>query len=317
MKHLKNLLRTLVFTVAFLLAANGRSQQLQTLYSFSQPPANPQGGVVQGPDGNFYGTTYRGGAFGFGAVFRVTTNGAMTDLVDFNTANGAYPFAGLLSDSNGNFYGTTQHGGVGGYGTLFRVTTNGIFTKLVDFFPAFGANPEGTLIWGNDGNIYGTTANGGTNSDGALKNDGTIFQVTTNGVLNSFFSFNGANGATPQAGLFLARDGNFYGTTLMGGPGFGLGGVFRLTVTSGPGQTPVGVLTNIGSFDIFNNGAEPVSSLVEDDAGNLYGTDTLGGNGGAGSGTLFEIPATNNQMIIGLASFSGGAPECEIGRAHV
>ena len=141
MKYLKTIHHILVFTVVFLWAANGRAQQLQTLYSFAQPPGNPQGGVVQGPDGNFYGTAYRGGAFGVGAVFRVTTNGTMTDLVDFNTANGANPFAGLLSDSNGNFYGTTQNGGVGGYGTLFRVTTNGIFTKLVDFFPAFGANP--------------------------------------------------------------------------------------------------------------------------------------------------------------------------------
>jgi uncharacterized repeat protein (TIGR03803 family) len=287
MNRLKTI--SLTFSIALLLAANGLGQQLQILYSFGQPPGNPSGGVVQGPDGNFYGTTYEGGAFGFGSVFRVATNGVLTDLVDFNTVNGSYPYAGLLSDGNGNFYGTTQHGGVIGYGAAFRVTTNGVFTKLIDFYPAIGANPIAALIWGNDGNLYGTTVYGGTN------NDGTVFQLTTNGVLNTLCSFAGNNGANPEASLLLARDGNFYGTTQLGGNG--LGTVFSLT--------PGGVLTDLGSFDYLYNGAFPLSSLVEDAAGNLYGTASSGGGLGTGSGTLFEIPATNNQVIIGLATFSG------------
>lgn len=287
MNNLKTI--SLTFGIALLLAANGSGQQLQTLYGFAQPPGNPAGGVVQGPDGNFYGTTYEGGAFGYGSVFRVTTNGVLTDLVDFNTVNGSYPYAGLVSDTNGNFYGTTQHGGTPGYGTVFRVTTTGALTTLTNFYPAIGANPSAALIWGNDGNLYGTTVNGGTN------NDGTVFQITTNGVLTTLFSFSGANGANPAASLFLARDGNFYGTTEHGG--IGLGAVFRLT--------PDGTLTALGSFDYLNNGAFPICNLVEDDAGNLYGTASAGGGVGTGSGTLFEIPATNNQVIIGLVTFSG------------
>jgi uncharacterized repeat protein (TIGR03803 family) len=289
MNRLKNFPYILAFVVVVLPAASGRCQQLQTLYSFRQPPANPAGGVVQGPDGNYYGAAQEGGEFGYGAVYRVETNGTFTDLVDFNTVNGSYPFGGLLSDNNGNFYGTTQNGGTNGYGTVFRVTTSGALTTLADFYPAIGANPQGTLIWGNDGMLYGTTLNGGTN------NKGTVFQITTNGVLNSFFSFSGNNGANPVAGLFLARDGNFYGTTQNGG--IGLGTVFQLT--------PGGVLTDLGSFDYLYNGAFPASSLVEDAAGNLYGTAANGGGGGTGAGTLFEIPVTNNQVIIGLTNFGG------------
>jgi uncharacterized repeat protein (TIGR03803 family) len=288
MNQLKTIRALLTLALSITLAAGALGQQLETLYGFAQPPANPSGGVVQGPDGDFYGTTARGGSFGFGSIFRITTNGVLTVLVDFNTANGAYPYSGLTSDTNGNFYGTTQNGGGPGYGTVFRVTTNGVLTTLTNFYPPVGSNPAGALIWGNDGTLYGTTVNGGASSNG------TVFQITTNGVLNSFFSFSGSNGAHPNAGLLLARDGNFYGTTEYGG--IGLGVVFQLT--------PGGVLTDLGSFDYINNGAFPISALVEDAAGNFYGTATMGGGGGAGAGTLFEIPATNNQTIVGLATFS-------------
>src|ERR1017187_1491899 len=89
-----------VFTlcIALLAGASGFCQTLQTLYNFSQPPSNPAGGVVQGPDGAFYGTTQEGGAFGFGTVFRLATNGVLTDLVDRKSGNGAYPTAALRSE---------------------------------------------------------------------------------------------------------------------------------------------------------------------------------------------------------------------------
>jgi len=126
MKPATNRSGALALCVGLLAGDNGLGQSLQTLLSFSQPPSNPSGGLVQGPDGNFYGTAQYGGAYGYGSVFRVTPTGAMTDLVDFNGANGAYPFAGLVSDTNGSFYGTTQYGGTSdygdGYGSVFRVT---------------------------------------------------------------------------------------------------------------------------------------------------------------------------------------------------
>ena len=272
---------------ALLAGASGFCQSLQTLYNFSQPPSNPAGGVVQGPDGAFYGTTQEGGAFGYGTVFRLATNGVLTDLVDFSSGNGAYPTAGLVSDSNGNFYGTTRNGGTPGYGTVFRVTTNGVLTTLTNLYPAIGANPQATLVWGNDGNLYGTTYNGGTNND-----NGTVFKITTNGLYTTLYSFAYTNGSHPSSSLLLSRDGNIYGTTQMGGTG--LGAVFCLT--------PAGVLSNLGSFDYLYNGAFPICALVEDAAGNLYGTTSAGGGSGAGSGTVFQIPATNHQVILGLAT---------------
>ena len=101
---------------------------------------NPYGELVQGSDGNFYGTTYQGGPlyavlrpgivqgyFSYGTVFQVSTNGTFTNLVSFANSNGANPYAGLIQGSDGNLYGTTFSGGPNAdnygddYGTLFRV----------------------------------------------------------------------------------------------------------------------------------------------------------------------------------------------------
>jgi len=278
--------------IGLLAGANGFSQSLQTLLSFSQPPSNPSGGLVQGPDGNFYGTAQYGGAYGYGSVFRVTPTGNMTDLVDFNGANGAYPFAGLVSDTNGNFYGTTRYGGTSdygdGYGSVFRVTTNGVLTTLAGLNPRIGANPQANLVWGSDGKLYGTAYNGGAYGKG------TVFQITTNGLWTTLCSFASTNGANPASSVLLSRDGNIYGTTQMGGTGFGV--VYCLA--------PSGTLSTLGSFDFLRNGAFPLSALVEDAAGNLYGTASVGGGGGTGSGTIFEIPATNHQLIVGVATLN-------------
>ena len=119
-----------LFALIFTLASQTFAQQLQTLYNFGQPPNSPYGGVVFGPDNNFYGTAYQGGKFGYGAVFQLTPGGVLTDLFDFDMADGAYPYAGLLSDQHGNFYGVTQYGGTIGYGVVFRINTNGVLTVL-------------------------------------------------------------------------------------------------------------------------------------------------------------------------------------------
>jgi uncharacterized repeat protein (TIGR03803 family) len=103
---------------------------LTTLHSFNyQDGAYPIGGLVQGTDGNLYGTTSQGGIGGQGTVFRITTNGLLTTLIWFNGANGAAPQASLIQSSNGKFYGTAQFGGTGydgfpgsGDGLVFRFT---------------------------------------------------------------------------------------------------------------------------------------------------------------------------------------------------
>ncbi|HVM49460.1 MAG TPA: choice-of-anchor tandem repeat GloVer-containing protein [Candidatus Acidoferrum sp.] len=110
---------------------------LTTLASFSGVlnGSAPFAALVQGSEGNFYGTTAGGGAFGCGTVFKMTPAGALTTLVHFNGVNGNSPQAPLIQGTDGNFYGTTTYGGPNGGGTVFQVTTNGVLTTLVAFGP--------------------------------------------------------------------------------------------------------------------------------------------------------------------------------------
>ena len=101
------------------------------LYSFNGSDGSlPFAGLVQGSDGNFYGTTVQGGvialcAGGCGTVFKITPGGSLTTLYSFSYSDGATPYAGLVQGSDGNFYGTTPYGGASGYGTVFKITADG------------------------------------------------------------------------------------------------------------------------------------------------------------------------------------------------
>jgi uncharacterized repeat protein (TIGR03803 family) len=202
------------------------------LYEFTDGDdgAYPYAGLIQGTDGNFYGTTLYGGAFGYGTVFSLNTNGKLKTLVAFDYAKGGYPEAGVIQGADGNFYGTTSEGGTNGYGTVFRLNTNGALTTLFSFGLTNGANPIGALVQGDDGNLYGTTSSGGAGGQGS------VFKITTNGVLTTLLWFDGLNGANPQGALIQANNGCFYGTTPFGGHGFnssaggGNGTIFQVTV---------------------------------------------------------------------------------------
>jgi uncharacterized repeat protein (TIGR03803 family) len=252
--------------------------------------AAPAGPLLQGADGNFYGTTAAGGGFDFGTVFAITSNGALTTLWSFNNTNGAYPDAGLTLGSDGNFYGTTYQGGTndvvgGGDGTVFKITTNGIFTSLASFNGTNGANPLVALTLGLDGCLYGTTENGGTNDLG-VGGDGTIFKITTNGVLASLYSFAyGYDGAHPQAALTLGSDGNFYGTTFSGPPEGNNGTLFMVT--------PSGALTTLVIFDSNLYGGNPQAALTLGANGIFYGSATSGGTNA--NGTLFSFSLISGQ----------------------
>jgi uncharacterized repeat protein (TIGR03803 family) len=188
----------------------------------------PYAGVIQGSDGNFYGTTYFGGSSGFGTVFRVTPSGTETVLYSFaGGSDGEHPYAGVIQGSDGNFYGTTYQGGASGYGTVFKITPSGTETVLHSFAGggSDGANPEAGLTQGTDGNFYGNTYLGGASSLG------TVFEITPSGtetVLHSFVG-GGSDGANPSANLIQSNDGNLYGSTGAGGTG-GYGTFFKVTL---------------------------------------------------------------------------------------
>jgi len=119
----------------------------EQLYSFTDgnDGGDPCAALVQGNDGNFYGTT-ASGANGYGAVFKITTNGTLTTLVSFNGENGESPTAALVQGMDGYFYGTTGYGGANGWGTIFKMTTNATLTTLVSFNFSDGGFPQAHLL---------------------------------------------------------------------------------------------------------------------------------------------------------------------------
>jgi uncharacterized repeat protein (TIGR03803 family) len=171
------------------------------LYSFSgaDDGGQPQSPLVRGLDGNFYGATDSGGANGFGTIFRISTNGVLTNIYTFSgIADGAQP-VGLIPRPDGSFYGVTFTGGSNNNGVIFRLTPGGAFTTLFTFGAltnstnANGANPVAGLIPASDGNLYGSAVNGG------IFGDGTIFKLAPSGAFTTLAWFDGFNGAHPEA----------------------------------------------------------------------------------------------------------------------
>lgn len=244
--------------------------------------------------GNGYGTTYAGGTYDEGTVFQLTPGGTLTTIYSFcsqiNCADGAEPESGLVA-AGGNYYGTTFTGGANGLGTVFVVTKTGILTRLHSFAggPTEGAYPVAGLVLATDGNFYGTTSQGGNNFSG------TVFKITPSGQLTTLYSFcsqtNCSDGTYPTAGLVLASNGNFYGTTAFGGSTQG-GTVFEIT--------PAGHLTTLYTFCSLTNctdGEQPWAGLVQATNGNLYGTTAFGGVNG-GTGTIFEMTPSGQLTTV-------------------
>ncbi len=290
------------------------SGTLTRLYSFCSESncgdgADPNGGLVQATNGNFYGTTSAGGAFGYGTVFEMTPSGKVTTLYSFcsqvGCADGEYPTAGLIQASDGNLYGTTQQGGTcwipTGCGTIFRIAPTGTLTTLYRFCAQSEAEcmdgqwPSAGLIEARNKNLYGTTSSGG--SEGS----GTVFSMSPSGAVTTLYSFcvlsGCADGAIPETELVQDSSGSFYGTTYTGGT-FDDGTVFRIT--------PTGVVTTLYSFCIqsgCSDGALP-SGLIQASDGNFYGTTYAGGT--VRYGTVFQItPSGTLTTVYNFCSYSG------------
>lgn len=352
--------------------------ELITLHSFNlNDGANPQAPLVEGADGNFYGTTAFGGANkgsvcdseGCGTVFQLSPifPYKLTVLYSFcaqnGCADGASPYAGLVQGIDGNFYGTTAGGGTDrSYGTIFKITPEGSLTTIHTFDLSDGDGPNG-LVQGSDGNLYGTTGAGGANNDsncgnfgcgtafklrptfpyqlttlynfcshahcpdgaqpfaamvlatdgsfygttyagGSQSNAGTLFRITAEGALTTLHSFCSQvgcpDGALPAAALLQAADGKFYGSTPVGGSNYEDGVLFKITAG--------GVFTKLHDFD-GDDGEEPNAALVQGTDGDFYGTTTYGGaynNCSDGCGTLFRLDVGISIPLLSVSKTGKG-----------
>src|SRR5450756_1151508 len=148
-------------------AAPALAQSYTVLHPFKAAQQNP-GGLVQASDGNFYGTTNRGGANSLGSVFKITPAGTLTTLYSFAGSDGRYLYAGLVQGTDGNFYGTTNYGGTRGNGTVFKITPAGTLTTLHAFAGSDGASLYAGVVQGTDGSFYGTASQSGPLGGGVV-----------------------------------------------------------------------------------------------------------------------------------------------------
>lgn len=272
----------------------------------------PEMSLIQGIDGDFYGTTSQGG-FGNGNAIRVTSTGVLTVLHMFDLTTDGAPPSGLalgtdprIFGTDGAFLGTAYSGGIGGPygggGTVFAMTFSGTLKTLYDFclLPyaacADGLHPAAPLILGADGSFYGTTEYGGNyickvNPGGC----GTIFSITSEGKLAVLHRFQNTDGAGPVGPLIQAMNGYLYGTT--GPSSYDQGRVFKMS--------PAGELITLHAFCTqphCTDGFHPVAGVTQAADGNLYGTTADGGEND--DGTVFKITAEGQYTILHSFNFS-------------
>ncbi len=261
---------------------------------------HPLGGLIQASDGDLYGMTKEGGAFGVGNLFKIKPDGSgFTILLEFDGATkGSYPRGDLIQRADQYLYGLTSNGGSSNKVILFKVKTDGTnYTKLVDFDgPSKGSNPGANLIKGSNGKLVGLTQSGGTNDKG------TIFSVNADGTgFVKLFDFNGTNsGGNSVSSLVQSISDNYlYGMANQGGSS-NLGTVFKIKI-DGTGFTKL--------LD-FNgaNGANPVfGPLLEAQPGIFFGMTSLGG--ASNTGVVFSITSNGTYSLVKEFPQPEGTPE--------
>ena len=303
------------------------SGNVTTMYSFpntnsgTTSGAYPWAGLIQGSDGDFYGTTYLGGnvsctlnsygvpaygpfdynpgaGYGCGTVFKMDSSGNVTVLYSFSgQSDGNFPQAPLIQGADGYFYGTTSAGGANGYGTIFKIDALGNLQVLYSLSNTNGGGPVAALLQAADGNLYGTT----TAIPNSSTSGGEVFKIDTAG--NNFtvlHTFSGADGWSPVAPLIQGSDGKLYGTTWAGGDltcgswyynvgsnypyvrAGGCGAVFKMDLS--------GNVTVLHAFEEPQGGEgnDPYAGLVQGKDGYLYGTTYYGG-ASIYFGTVFRL----------------------------
>jgi uncharacterized repeat protein (TIGR03803 family) len=288
---MKNHRATAVFGITAMLApalARAQSYSFQILANFdSSSGENPLAGLTADRQGNFFGVTQFGGHHNDGTIFELPVGGnTPIPLASFNGVNGANPNGAVVVDAHGNVFGTAPQGGANNVGTAFELAAgSNTITVLAAFNGANGAFPQGGLITDGQGNLFGTTQNGGSPGQGNI-----VELPAGSNTINSLTTFaSGTGPRIPEAGLLEDSHGNLFGTGQVGGANND-GAIFELPAGS---NTPL-VLANFNGA----NGAFPQAELISDGHGNLFGTTTGGGPGGAelGAGLVFELASGSNTL---------------------
>ncbi|MFT3704905.1 MAG: Ig-like domain-containing protein [Agriterribacter sp.] len=255
----------------------------------------PLGNLVKGTDGALYGTTYQGGTYGYGTIFKISTTGALKVLKHFDLTNdGGYPKGSLLLAKDGNFYGYTSSGSINNGGAIFKITPAGVYSIVRSLsINTDGGRPQGTLVQATDGNFYGINNAGGVNGYG------TIFRLTPTGTYTVLKVLSKADGGNSYGSLIQAKDGNLYGMSYWGGTA-NYGIIFRITLT--------GTYTVLRSLASATDGAYPYGDLLEAKDGSLYGMTSSGGINY--NGTIFKITTTGTFTVVRSLNTStdGGSP---------
>jgi uncharacterized repeat protein (TIGR03803 family) len=286
----------------------------------------PNGGPAFDASGNVYVTNAGFGTYGLGSIVEFTPPAkgqtkwqarTVWRFAGTGSAGGAQPIAALTPDGKGGFYGTAMQSGAFGFGVVFEIDPAGIhgqwlFTVLWNFTGYHdGGFPVGGVIADATGNLYGTASIGG----GGTKDShpfGVVYQLSppsgTGGSWQekTLVRFNNKNGYSPECTLLMNKSGVLFGTTYGGGR-FGQGTVFKLTPPAGGGTAWSHAI--IHDFANKDDGSSPFAGLIEDAAGNLYGT-TFGLVQPGSWGTVFELspPAGGHQgwTETTLWNFAGG-----------
>ena len=299
----------------FRLTHQGSGWIFSPLYSFTANDGEfTKAPLTIGPDGTLFGTTFAGGAAGFGTVYNVRPpatpcRGVIcfwteTVLYSFTGApDGAAPgYGALVFDQAGNLYGTTTYGGANNGGVAYTLThlqqgwTESVIYTLADLHT--GTNPYSGVTFDNAGNLYGTTSTAGGSGDGA------VYELSPSGsgwTGQFVYAFpvrdeKGAGG-NPYGGVIFDAAGNLYGDTVNGGAN-GVGTIYQLTPAGGSWTETV-LYSFTGSYE------GPEYGLSIDAAGNLYGTTYQGGPDQLGN--VFRLSPSNGQWVYtDLYDFTDG-----------
>ncbi len=248
----------------------------------------PFAAVTLAGDGNFYGTTFFGGEFKGGTLFKITPAGVLTVLHSFcaqaNCADGSSSDSAPIQASNGNFYGATQGGGVDEVGVIYEMSPTGAYKVIQNFcYGALYGCPMGSVptrpVQDANGNFFGTTTFGGS------YNSGTVFEITSAGQDIVLHKFELSGSIDPSAPMIIANDGNLYGVAVNNSfnDNNSYGSLFEIT--------PAGVFTALSSnYDSLNG---PILQATD---GNFYGTTAFGG-GVDNYGTVFKLSTGLSPLV--------------------